>query len=43
VRRDAFLGTNPVGIALLHGGDVLRLGPNALLRFAIIDSSEKSL
>jgi pSer/pThr/pTyr-binding forkhead associated (FHA) protein len=32
-----FLGANRVGVALLRDGDLVRLGPSAQLRFAIID------
>jgi hypothetical protein len=32
-----FLGANRIGVALLRGGDLLRLGPSAELRFTIID------
>ena len=32
-----FLGANAVGVALLRGGDILRLGPSAQLRFDVID------
>jgi pSer/pThr/pTyr-binding forkhead associated (FHA) protein len=38
-----FLRSNLVGVALLHGGDVLRLGPSARLRFAIIGSLLESI
>jgi hypothetical protein len=35
-----FLGARRVGVALLRGGDLLRFGPSAQLRFAIINSIE---
>ena len=38
-----FLGSNRVGIALLHGGELLQLGPDLKVRFAIVDSIQESL
>ncbi len=32
-----FLGTNPIGVALLRDGDRLQLGPNVQARFAVVD------
>jgi hypothetical protein len=33
-----FVGANRIGLALLRGGDVLRLGPTTQLRFDIIET-----
>jgi two-component system cell cycle response regulator len=38
-----FLGANRVGVALLKGGEVLQLGPDLQVRFAIVDSIQESL
>jgi pSer/pThr/pTyr-binding forkhead associated (FHA) protein len=37
-----FLGANRIGVALLRSGDLLRFGPSAQLRFAIVNSIEES-
>jgi two-component system cell cycle response regulator len=38
-----FVGAARVGVALLHRGDVLQLGPHLRVRFAIVDAVEESL
>ena len=38
-----FIGSNRVGVALLRGGEVLRLGPDLQVRFAMIDAIQESL
>jgi diguanylate cyclase (GGDEF)-like protein len=38
-----FLGSRRIGVTLLHGGEVLRLGPDTQVRVAIIDSVQESL
>jgi diguanylate cyclase (GGDEF)-like protein len=35
-----FLGTAPIGVALLRDGDRLKLGPNVEARFAVVDPVE---
>jgi diguanylate cyclase (GGDEF)-like protein len=38
-----YVGAARVGVAVLHRDDLLQLGPNLRIRFAIIDSDEESL
>jgi diguanylate cyclase (GGDEF)-like protein len=38
-----FVGAMRVGVAVLHRDDLLQLGPNLQIRFAIIDSVDESL
>jgi two-component system, cell cycle response regulator len=38
-----FVGATRVGLALLDRGDVVQLGPNLRVRFAIVDSVEEAL
>jgi diguanylate cyclase (GGDEF)-like protein len=38
-----YLGTARIELALLQSGDLLQVGPNIRLRFAIVDSQEESL
>jgi diguanylate cyclase (GGDEF)-like protein len=38
-----YLRSDRIGVALLHTGDLLQLGPNIRMRFAIIDLQEESL
>jgi len=38
-----YVGAARVGVALLHGGDVLQLGPHLRVRFAVVDSVEETL
>jgi two-component system, cell cycle response regulator len=38
-----FVGAARVGVALLHRGDVVQLGPHLRLRFAVVDSVEETL
>jgi diguanylate cyclase (GGDEF)-like protein len=38
-----FLGSNRVSIALLQGGELLQLGPDLKVRFAIVDAIQESL
>ena len=38
-----FLGAERVGVALLHSGDLLQLGPHVRVRFAVVDAIEESL
>jgi two-component system cell cycle response regulator len=38
-----FRGKDRIGLTLLKGGDLLQLGPNMQVRFAIVDSIEESL
>lgn len=38
-----YVGAARVGVALLHRGDVLQLGPHLRVRFAIVDSVEETL
>jgi diguanylate cyclase (GGDEF)-like protein len=38
-----FVGSDRVGLSLLHGGDVVQLGPQARVRFAVVDATEESL
>ena len=38
-----FLGSQRLGLALLHGGDLLRLGPAVRVRFALVDAVELAL
>jgi len=38
-----FVGSDRVGLSLLHGGEVVQLGPQLRMRFAIVDAVEESL
>jgi two-component system cell cycle response regulator len=38
-----FLRAARIGVALLHGGDLLQLGPHLRVRFAIVDPVEETL
>jgi two-component system cell cycle response regulator len=38
-----FVGSERVGVSALHQGDLLRLGPELRIRFAITDEAEESL
>ncbi len=38
-----FVGSHRIGVALLQGGDLLRLGPTVRVRFAVVDSVEAAL
>jgi diguanylate cyclase (GGDEF)-like protein len=38
-----YLRTDRIGLALLHTGDLLQIGPNIRVRFAVIDLQEESL
>lgn len=38
-----FLAAERVGLALLHDGDLLQLGPHVRLRFAVVDAIDESL
>jgi diguanylate cyclase (GGDEF)-like protein len=38
-----FVGSRSVGVCLLHGGELVQLGPTLLMRFAIVNPGEDSL
>jgi diguanylate cyclase (GGDEF)-like protein len=38
-----FVGTERVGVRVLHGGDLLKIGPLLQVRFAMVDPAEESL
>ncbi len=38
-----FVGAVRVGLSHLHGGEVVQLGPELLLRFALVDEAEEAL
>jgi two-component system cell cycle response regulator len=38
-----FVGSERIGLSLLHGGEVVQLGPQLRMRFAMVDAVEESL
>ena len=38
-----FVGSDRIGLSLLHGGEVVQLGPQLRMRFAMVDLVEESL
>jgi diguanylate cyclase (GGDEF)-like protein len=42
-KNGTFVGSARIGLALLHGGEIVRLGPHLRMRFAVIDAVEESL